>query len=552
MSLIEGPHTRGNIAKELSEVLTKKTGVLEANLDNLFLIMAGLFVFFMQCGFAFLEAGAVRSRNTTNILMKNMLDVFISGVIYWLVGYALAFGEGNGFCGTEFWAMVGVEDEKLAFWFFQFVFAASAATIVSGSMAERCAFGAYFVYSTAITGFIYPIVSHWAWSGDGWLVDSAYQDFAGSGVVHLTGGVASLAGAVILGPRIGRFGPNGKEIRGHSLPLAALGGFILLFGFLAFNGGSQASISKEGDTAAVAKAIVNTVIAGCGGGITSLFLYRTGIFEPMSKWSFLMTLNGALAGMVSICAGCNVMKPWGAFVTGAIAAFLFLVIHTVLPKLQVDDPLDAVGVHMGGGFWGLVAVALFQDDGIVHGGSLEVLAWNMAGALAIMSWTGGLCVIIFGLLRLMGVLRVPAEMEEQGLDILKHGEPAYPVEAWQEPQYSNPAKAEENQKDLNLPPNMTWDNNWSGYQGPYQGPALCWTLPNARRPRYYPPHFHQSFALKISQFYPNENNPGYDPPPAGIRADDGEEERERDNRGYGTPKSLGYIDDGYYGEHAKL
>ncbi|KAK7074347.1 Ammonium Transporter Family [Halocaridina rubra] len=297
--------------------------------------------------------------------------------------------------------------------------------------------------ASIIYRFVYPIVTHWAWSGDGWLGQSGYQDFAGSGVVHLTGGVAALVGAVILGPRIGRFGPNGRDIKGHSVPLAALGGFILLFGFLAFNGGSQASISKAGDAGAVARAIVNTIIAGCSGGITALFLYRSGLFGPRSKWSFIMALNGSLTGMVSICAGCNVMQLWGSFVTGAIGGLISLIIHTLLPKLRVDDPLDAVAVHMGGGIWGLIAVALFQDNGIVYGGSLEVLAWNMAGALAIIAWSGGVCVIIFGILRLVGMLRVPPDMEIQGLDILKHGEPAYPADAWQESQYNGSTKTED-------------------------------------------------------------------------------------------------------------
>ncbi|KAK4291048.1 hypothetical protein Pmani_036096 [Petrolisthes manimaculis] len=450
----------------------------------------GTIIFFMQCGFAFLEAGAVRSKNTTNILIKNILDVFIAGIAYWLVGYALAFGEGNSFCGENMWATVGLSEDKLAFWFFQFVFAATAATIVSGSMAERCNFHAYLIYSVILTAIVYPIVSHWAWSGDGWLASegSAYQDFAGSGVVHLTGGIAALVGAVILGPRHGRFDSDSPDIRGHSVPLAALGGFILLFGFLAFNGGSQASISQPGDAGAVARAIVNTVISGSFGGITSLIIYRTGVCGVSNTWSFLMALNGALAGMVAICAGCNVMPIWGSCVTGIVAGMLFITIHTLLDKLKVDDPLDAVAVHMGGGLWGLVAVALFQDGGIVFGGSGKVLAWNIAGALAIMAWAGGLCIIMFGTLRLVGWLRVPIEMEIQGMDILKHGEPAYPAGSWEEKQYYNKLAAnyqqQHNDNDTNssdrnnyLPPNMSVPKgvglggvSWSPPPNNYQPP----------------------------------------------------------------------------------
>ncbi|KAK3861884.1 hypothetical protein Pcinc_032195 [Petrolisthes cinctipes] len=500
----------------------------------------GTIIFFMQCGFAFLEAGAVRSKNTTNILIKNILDVFIAGIAYWLVGYALAFGDGNGFCGETMWATVGLSEERLAFWFFQFVFAATAATIVSGSMAERCNFHAYLIYSVILT-----------------VRGSAYQDFAGSGVVHLTGGIAALVGAIILGPRHGRFDSDSPGIRGHSVPLAALGGFILLFGFLAFNGGSQASISQPGDAGAVARAIVNTVISGSFSGITSLIVYRTGVCGVSNTWSFLMALNGALAGMVAICAGCNVLPIWGSCVTGIVAGVLFISIHTLLDKLKVDDPLDAVAVHMGGGLWGLVAVALFQNDnGIVFGGSGEVLAWNVAGALAIMAWAGGLCVIMFGSLRLVGWLRVPIDMEIQGMDILKHGEPAYPAGSWEEKQYYNKLAYQHNHNhnhddgnssDRNnyLPPNMSvpkgiglggmsWNppNNYPPNQhhtGPYpphyyynpqysSTGGMYWTLPDQHkqknRDRYYrqhspprsypqpPPPPHQM--TTTSEFYPND------------------------------------------------
>ncbi|XP_045105403.1 putative ammonium transporter 1 [Portunus trituberculatus] len=444
------------MANRTMEEIEQDLEHLKSNIDVFFLFTMGTIVFFMQCGFAFLEAGAVRSKNTTNILIKNILDVFIGGIAYWVVGYALAFGRGNPFCGTSMWAGVGVEDERLAFWFFQFVFAATAATIVSGSMAERCAFHAYLIYSVVLTAVVYPIVSHWAWSEDGWLAGTPYQDFAGSGVVHLTGGVAALVGSVILGPRYGRFGPTGKVLRGHSVPLAALGGFILLFGFLAFNGGSQASISHEGDAGAVAKAVVNTVISGCFGGVTALLVYRSRLCGRPSNWSFLMALNGALTAMVAICAGCNVLPTWGSCITGVVAGLVFLSLHVLLPRLSVDDPLDAVAVHMGGGLWGLVAVGLLQEGGGVRGGSLVTLGWNLVGALAIVVWAGGVCVVMFGALRYLGWLRVSVEMEMQGMDILKHGEPAYPAEAWLERQYSSTASSKGHHDDSNdLPPNMT-------------------------------------------------------------------------------------------------
>ncbi|GFS15567.1 ammonium transporter [Elysia marginata] len=243
----------------------------------------------MQCGFAFLEAGSVRSKNTSNILIKNLLDSFVAGIAYWTLGYAFAHGDGNEFIGWTGWASHELPTTELASFFFQFVFAATAATIVSGALAERCEFVAYFVYSFCITSFIYPVVTHWAWHEDGWLnkghnytidgegVVIKYSDFAGSGVVHCVGGVAAFVGALILGPRLGRYhGESGTvvSLRGHSVPFAALGGFILLFGFMAFNGGSQLTISNSGDGAIISLAIVNTVISGSMAAFTSLIIHR--------------------------------------------------------------------------------------------------------------------------------------------------------------------------------------------------------------------------------------------------------------------------------------
>jgi len=269
-----------------------------------------------------------RSKNTVNILIKNMLDALIGGLSYWAIGWALAYGASgenrdqstSGFIGYAEFFTVGMPEEQYASWFFQFVFAATAATIVSGekrnaldrrqshkkpfiacfagSIAERVQFTAYFVYSILITGIVYPPVSHWGWDGNGWLAAWSYGDFAGSGIVHLLGGTCALVATALIGPRHGRFDDNGKpvDMPGHSVPLAGLGGFILLFGFLAFNGGSQLAMSNPGDTAAVARAIVNTILGACGAGLSVLILIRviTGI-----NWSYLMTLNGALAGMVS-------------------------------------------------------------------------------------------------------------------------------------------------------------------------------------------------------------------------------------------------------------
>lgn len=458
--------------KDLTMMLQKTEEgrqTLADNSDSFFLIVIAIIIFFMQCGFAFLEAGSVRSKNTVNILIKNMLDAFIGATSYWAIGWGLAYGpDGNYFCGGSQYFNFQMDFELYPKWFFQFVFAATAATIVSGSIAERCQFGAYFLYSIVITGWVYPPVSHWAWSGEGWLTYAAcdatqieegtcpgyYKDFAGSGVVHLLGAGCSIIGCYFMGARRGRFNKKGEPIDmpGHSVPLAGLGGFILIFGFLAFNGGSQASISQPGDGGIVSLAIVNTILGGSTGGLSVLMLikfvwHRVDKSVDSGKWSFLMTLNGALCGMVALCGGCNVYEPWAALVVGAGAGFAFLSVHTLMLKFKLDDPLDAVAVHGGGGLWGLLCVPFFMSAGLPEGergilfdGHLSfpwlVLGVHIAAALSILLWSVFWSCLLFGPLKYYKILRVSTEMEFKGMDLVKHGEAAYPAAAWVEYQYS--------------------------------------------------------------------------------------------------------------------
>ncbi|ESO95416.1 hypothetical protein LOTGIDRAFT_188698, partial [Lottia gigantea] len=426
-----------NGTKDMNNTMTQMEmdfNALQSNLDQFFLLTNGMIVLLMQCGFAFLEAGAVRSKNSTNILIKNLMDQFFAGISYWLVGYAFAFGKGHWFIGYSYWASADMPQEDFALFFFQYVFAATAATIVSGAVAERCEFIAYIIYSVLITGFIYPVVTHWVWYGEGWLLTLGYLDFAGSGVVHVLGGIAAFVAAFFLGPRKGRFHKSSKTvapIRGHSVPLAALGGFILLFGFLAFNGGSQLSISKTGDGSAISLAVVNTVISGSTSALFTLVINRA---VGTSKWSLLTTLNGALAGMVAICAGCNVYYPWASCIVGFFAAISYRLINWSVTKLWIDDPLDAVAVHFGGGSWGVIAVAfLHKERGIIFNFDNEsglLLGYQLAGLLSIGVWTAVTCTIMFGGLKLAKIFRVSSELEAKGLDIPKHGEPAYPTEAY--------------------------------------------------------------------------------------------------------------------------
>ena len=408
------------------------------NMNDFYIIMTSMLKFLMQAGFAFLEMGAVRSKNTTNILMKNILDSAIGSLVYWIFGYALAFGEeSNFFCGYSNFLLIDLTPDMYSNYFFHFVFAATATTIVSGAMAERTQFSAYFAYSFVITGIVYPIVSHWAWADNGWLkVDCWWEgiefvDFAGCGVVHMVGGMAGLMGTLALGPRLDQYVDGKRQrVKGHTVPMMSLGAFILFFGFFAFNGGSQASITEEGDGNAIANILKNTILSGSCGGLFVVLLF----YIVNRKFTLLGCINGMITGMVAIGAGCDVIDHWGACVVGLIGGFIFVFYSELLFKLGVDDPLDAMAVHFGGGSWGLIAVALFaKNTGIVYQWdehSLKVLAWNVVGGLALTAWTIATTGPMFFGLKYMGLLRVSEEVERHGLDLMEHGEEAYPGDAY--------------------------------------------------------------------------------------------------------------------------
>lgn len=421
--------------------LTSSYEGLGTSLDNFFLLVMGSIVYLMQLGFALLEAGAVRSKNTTNILMKNILDSGIGALSYWVLGFAFAYGEkGNAFIGYSNFMFIGRSDDDAATWFFQYVFAATAATIVSGAMAERTRFWAYFIYCTVLTAIVYPIASHWVWDSRGWLAaeapwDGVYMlDFAGSSVVHCLGGTSALLGALALGPRLDLFNSNaGKNIRirGHSIPLMCLGGFILFFGFFAFNGGSQLTIHNPGDGTAVAIAVKNTVLGGFTAGIVGVIV---NFIIHERKFSLLMCINANLTGMVAMCAGCNAVDDWSSIVIGTVAGGVFIAWSEFLFFLKVDDPLDAVAVHLGGGLWGVIAAPLFHKDvGVFHNWdetSFQFFCWSLIGGICVCAWTAAVMgPVLFGL-RFINFLRVPEEVEREGLDITEHGEIAYPAEAY--------------------------------------------------------------------------------------------------------------------------
>lgn len=389
----------------------------------------------MQAGFALCEAGLTRAKNTGNILMKNMMDFCIGTPCYWLVGFGLMFGSTAPIIGRldplirgTYDATNSVVPQTMPLWcyvIFQTVFCATAATIVSGSMAERTNFKAYCVYSAIISLLVYPIGGHWAWGG-GWLSTLGFHDFAGSAVVHNVGGVIACLGAAMLGPRIGKYDKNGKAkaIPGHNLTAAALGVFILWFCWFGFNGGSTAAMATADDAINASNAFMTTnlaaAVATC---VTMVFTW-----VRYGKPDVSMTLNGALAGLVAITAGCDCVSPVGAFFIGAVAGFLVVLSVEFFDNIaKIDDPVGAVSVHMANGIWGTIAVGLFSTGadgvgkGLFYGGGVSQLGVQVLGIIAIDAYVLVVMFIAFKIIDKTIGLRVPAQVEIDGLDIHEHG-----------------------------------------------------------------------------------------------------------------------------------
>ncbi len=399
------------------------------SINTLWVLIAAALVFFMQAGFALVEAGFTRSKNTANILMKNLMDFVIGTIAFWLVGFGIMFGAKNGFWGgidlfTQNTYRSDMPD--LAFLIFQTVFAATAATIVSGAMAERTKFNAYLIYSAVITLIIYPISGHWAWGG-GWLSTLAvpFQDFAGSTVVHSVGGWVAMVGALILGPRIGKYGSDGKAkaIPGHNLPMAALGVFILWLGWFGFNPGSQLAAAGASNAQAISLIFVTTNIAAAGGALSTLIY----IWLRYKKPPLSMTLNGALAGLVAITAGCNAVTPGGALVIGLMAGILVVLSVEFFDKVvKIDDPVGAISVHGVCGAFGTLMVGFFSTSGgILYGHGAGLLTSQAIGVVSVAIWAISVALVLFTILKYTNGLRVSRRIEEEGLDIYEHGESAY-------------------------------------------------------------------------------------------------------------------------------
>ncbi|KAL8201972.1 hypothetical protein R6Q57_011119 [Mikania cordata] len=428
-------------------------------IDNTYLLFSAYLVFAMQLGFAMLCAGSVRAKNTMNIMLTNVLDAAAGGLSYYIFGFAFAFGvPSNGFIGKHYFGLKSLPSKDFDYsnFLYQWAFAIAAAGITSGSIAERTQFVAYLIYSSFLTGFVYPIVSHWVWSTGGWasafknsglLFGSGAIDFAGSGVVHMVGGIAGFWGALIEGPRIGRFDRSGQSVplRGHSGSLVVLGTFLLWFGWYGFNPGSFLKILTPYDTSyayygqwsAVGRTAVTTTLAGCTAGLTTLFSRRL----LVGHWNVTDVCNGLLGGLAAITSGCSVVEPWAAIVCGFIAAWVLIGFNKLAEKMKYDDPLEAAQLHGGCGAWGLLFTGMFAKKqyvcevytggscdrpyGLFMGGGGKLFAAQIIQILVIIGWVSATMGPLFYIMKKLKLLRVSSEDEMAGMDMTRHGGFAY-------------------------------------------------------------------------------------------------------------------------------
>lgn len=395
-----------------------------SGVDTLWVLLGAMLVFWMQPGFALVEAGMTRSKNTANILMKNFCDFMCGSVLFWIIGFSLMFGSDHGFLGWDgfFFRSNGGNDTlpTAAFFIFQTMFCATAATIVSGAMAERTKFSNYLIYSILISAFIYPVSGHWGWGG-GWLSELGFHDFAGSTLVHACGGMLAFAGAIILGPRIGKYdrARRSRAIPGHNLALCALGVFCLWVGWFGFNPCSELSITGE-SAIHTAHVFVTTNMAAATGGLAALAY--TWLVD--GKPSLSMVCNGILAGLVGITAGCDCVDVWAAAVIGAVTSVIMCwSVSFIDKKLHVDDPVGAISVHGVGGIVGTILTGVFCNSAL--NGTEASIGVQALGALAVCAWAFGMGLVIFYTLKKTIGLRCDKRIEEEGLDVYEHGETCY-------------------------------------------------------------------------------------------------------------------------------
>jgi len=445
-------------------------------INTMWVLVTAFLVFFMQAGFMGLEAGFARSRETVNILMECVFDTCLCGLLYWAIGFAFQFGAGNGFIGHQYFFLHGITPAYgstgvafLAFWLFQFAFADTASTVTSGAMVGRTSFKGDILYSICVSGFIYPIFGHWVWGPGGWLENGSgslfktfgtggafFRDFAGSTVVHTVGGMIALAGAIALGPRLGRVfkRDGGGPMPAHDLTWGAIGGVILWFGWYGFNPGSTLSAM---DWEGIGRVAMNTTIAACAGGMVAVMW----VYPQTKKWDLGISVNGFLGGLVAITAPCYWVSPFGAVCIGAIAGIVVPLGINALEHFRIDDPIGAVPVHAFCGIWGTLSLGLFATgqygiptpdgadnsttvNGLFYGGGVNQLKAQFIGSLAcILIVTSVALLIMFGIRQIRGSwnLRLDKDSELEGLDIVEHGTPAYHVEFGYGMSYTTPTGA---------------------------------------------------------------------------------------------------------------
>ena len=396
-------------------------------IDTVWVALCAALIFFMEAGFALLEAGFVRSKNAMSIIAKVIIDITFGGIAFFIVGFGIAYGSSNGWFAIDFGIMdkdlgLGLTVSNNLFWFIQLGFAIAAISIVSGALAERMKLFSYAILVVLFCALVYPIVANWVWNPNGWLAIRGFNDFAGSAAVHAMGGFAALAAAIVLGPRIGKYSKDGKSntIPGHNLPLASVGAFILWFGWFGFNPGS--SLGAVGNWELIGSVVVNTFLASASGGIaTMIYTYFT-----YSKIDITMVINGVLAGLVSVTAGCNVVGPTSAIIIGAIAGVLVDVAVVFFDKIKVDDPVGAIAVHGVNGLFGTMAVGFFAiEGGLFYGGGISLLVTQILGVITIALFSFTVTFIIMKFLKLTIGVRISSDDEEAGIDASSFGVQSY-------------------------------------------------------------------------------------------------------------------------------
>jgi ammonium transporter, Amt family len=451
-----------------------KAGDFVSPINTVWVLVTAFLVFFMQAGFMGLEAGFARSRETVNVLLECVFDTCLCGLLYWSIGFAFQFGNGNGWIGHQYFFLHGMTAAYgstgvafLAFWLFQFAFADTASTVTSGAMVGRTAFKGDILYSVAVSGFLYPIFGHWVWGPGGWLENGSgwlfttfgtggtfFRDFAGSTVVHTVGGVIALSGAFVLGPRLGRTfkRDGGGPLPAHDLTWGAIGGVILWFGWYGFNPGSTLSAM---DWEGIGRVAANTTIAACAGGMMAVLF----VYPRTKKWDLGISVNGFLGGLVAITCPCYWVSPFGSVVIGAVAGIVVVLGIDLLEYLRIDDPIGAVPVHMFAGIWGTLSLGLFATgsygiptpdgadtsttvNGLFYGGGVDQLKSQLIGSISCIVLVGGVALLVMlAIKQIRGSwnLRLERNAELEGLDIVEHGTPAYHMEFGYGMSYSTPA-----------------------------------------------------------------------------------------------------------------